>query len=212
MTIKLEDTWIWDKAKELYNESPGFIRAYHTFQHAQDVLNRVDEVERTIGFVDYESVRVAALFHDVVYIPGSTDSEHLSAKVMVDIMTDPNHGLPHITLGDVERARSLIIFTNNHMSHRNFYTEWDTMLFLDCDMLGFGLGWDEYQKNNDEIDREFRSAKNFNEEKYKKGRIEFLKSLYQKGIFRSPYFRKLYENKALLNLQRYLRDYFGVTV
>lgn len=207
MHIKLEDTPIWDKVRTMYEESPGFVRAYHTFQHAQDVLNRVDEVQRSIGFVNYNAARIAALFHDVVYIPNSSYNEHESSRVMMDLMTN----IPGVSTSDIYQARSLIIFTSNHTANQGFYSEWDTMLFLDCDLLGFGLSWEEYLKNNDQIDREFRSAKNFDERRYNSERIEFLKTLYRKGVFRSPYFRKLYEEKALSNIRNYLKE-LGIIV
>lgn len=206
--LKLEETPIWDTVRELYKGHPDFPRAYHNFQHAQDVLDRVDQVQNDIGFINYEAVRIAALFHDVVYIPGNPDNELESARVMMDMLISRDDIMP----SETSTAYSLIVFTNNHMSPRRFYAEWDTMLFLDCDMLGFGLDWDIYQKNNDDIDLEFRSAKNFNEEKYTAGRIKFLKALYEKGVFRSPYFQKKYEEKALANLRQYLKQEFGVTV
>lgn len=77
---------------------------------------------------------------------------------------------------------------------------------MDCDMLGFASVWSVFKQNNIDIDKEFASMPNFDESKYAEGRLNFLMSIYKKGIFRSPYMRRLHEDKALRNLRWYLTE------
>src|SRR5262245_1783944 len=76
-TIALDEhSPIWKRAEALYAEG---VRGYHSFQHALDVLDRVDKVQRNIGFMDHDAVRFAALYHDAVYVAGAMDNEYQSA-------------------------------------------------------------------------------------------------------------------------------------
>lgn len=201
-----EGSVLWNEAKKLYNRGP---RAYHTFDHATEVLKRVGWVEHAVGFVDPDAARLAALYHDAVYVIGSADNESKSADEMWRVVYDSIPEGEPITkeLNDcVDKAAALINATAHHTTHLGFFTDWDSMLFLDCDMLGFASDWDEFQSNNRNIDKEFSMSVSFNAEKYAEGRIAFLNALYRKGIFRSPYIRKLYEKQAKDNLRRYLTE------
>lgn len=197
-----EDSVIWANAKKLYGIGR---RVYHTFQHAQDVLHRVEWVEDEIGFINPEAARLAALFHDAVYVIGSSDNESLSARCMTRIVYDNTISVLSEELASCIYAATVMIrATAQHMTHQEFFTDWDTMLFMDCDMFGFAMSWDEFQKNNAGIDAEFKLGAGYNQEKYEVQRIKFLTTLYNKGIFRSPYFRKKYEERALYNIREYL--------
>jgi predicted metal-dependent HD superfamily phosphohydrolase len=198
---------LWTKAEELYARGP---RAYHKFSHAEDVLERVEMVERDIGFMNYEAVRLAALFHDATYVAGNKNNEAVSANQMRNAVYSLKQYNTYVAPADltwtVSVASDLILSTAEHTSHQHSITVWDTVLLMDCDVLGFAEEWPTFQKNNDDIEFEFVALGNFDSEKYRQGRIKFLMALYDKGIFRSPYFRKAYEEKALINIRAALRE------
>lgn len=204
-----EGSDIWNLAQGLYSE--GF-RAYHTFDHAKDVLARVERVETDIGFMSPDAVRLAALFHDAVYVVGADDNETRSALTMTRILYDNIQATlseefeQRMKFGQcVDKAAVLIRATSQHLTHREFYTDWDTMLFLDCDVRGFAtLSWDKFSASAKAIEAEYASMAGFNPEEYKEGRVKFLTTMYRKGVFRSPYFRKNYEKVALDNIREHL--------
>lgn len=199
-----EDSKVWDQAKKLYDEGP---RAYHTFRHAQDVLHRVDGIEDEIGFMNPDAARLAAVFHDATYVIGASDNELLSANAMMRVVYDYTTSAKGEELDKcLDDASILIRATSHHLTHQRFYLDWDSMLFMDCDMFGFASPWDKFQQNNADIDAEFKMGAGYDPEKYKEGRTKFLTTLYHKGIFRSPYFRKKYEKQALYNIREYLAD------
>ncbi|WP_329328239.1 hypothetical protein [Streptomyces luteogriseus] len=54
-------------------------RRYHTVEHLAAVLDRVDELERYAH--DPDVVRLAAWFHDAVYLPDRSENEERSARL-----------------------------------------------------------------------------------------------------------------------------------
>lgn len=195
--LPLESSKVWVRAQGLYAKGH---RSYHTFQHAIDVLTRVDKISKLIGFHNYDAVRVAALFHDSIYVVGKADNEEMSAVVMKKEM----HAAYEMTeeiLQVIDDAHSLILATGRHMTHKRFYDDWDTMLFMDCDILGLAQDWETFQKNSQDIKSEFTSSTGFTEAEYETGRTNFLTNLYRKGIFRSPYFKMRYEDSAKANIK-----------
>lgn len=199
---------VWAHAKQLYSVGR---RGYHRFEHALDVLERVKMVEEEIGFLNYEAVQLAALFHDAVYVAGAKDNEQKSVNELNSFFMSGAGG-PDVMMDDflniVARAASLIMDTAEHMNPD--YTEnWDSMLFMDCDVLGFAENWEQFQKQNEDIKYEYGDDVNLM--MYAQGRIKFLTALFDKGVFRSPYFIKRYEERALLNIKASLRE-LGVSL
>lgn len=202
--MKLESSDAWGIAQELYKVGPRF---YHTFDHARHVLWRADDFARIVGYHNYAAVRVAALFHDAVYRIGAPphENEMNSAEEMKKAMYKA-YPVTAELINIIDDAHELIMATSLHMTHQRFFHGWDTMLFMDCDMLGFADSWHQFKQSNEKIDEEFACMENYDPEKYKVGRIKFLEDLAKKGVFRSPYIRSLYEETALNNIQRHLKE------
>lgn len=203
-TIDLSENGpIWNAAKELYSVGK---RAYHTFDHALDVLERVNCAHNDIGFMNIQAARLAALFHDAVYDTTNlpAENEEQSALAMQKVV-QAHWGV--WTIGEemdaIRPATLLIRATAQHMSPQSTYTDWDTVLFLDCDVLGFAEQWDQFKKQNEDIAYEYNIV---DPEAYKQGRIRFLSALYNKGVFRSPYFKMTYEALAKQNIARSLQE------
>jgi predicted metal-dependent HD superfamily phosphohydrolase len=191
----------------MYSETP---RGYHSFSHALDVLERVDRMDEVVGFVNLGAARLAALFHDATYVAGDASNEAASAVRMAFAVYDNYRPAEVYKL--VAAASRLIEATAQHMAPQDFFTDWDTMLFLDCDMLGFAETGeldhqDKFDHQQGQIELEFRYAlgARFDQNAYDDGRLKFLTALRAKGVFRSP-FVKLpgsdHEARALGNISR----------
>lgn len=202
-----EGSALWSYAEALYKRGR---RAYHTFQHAKDVLERVERVEKELGFFNYEAARMAALYHDAIYVAGSKTNEMDSANELSEFLFTKRNEL---TKEDVHRvlpqAVCLIEDTAHHLDSQDYTENWDTILFMDCDILGFAEAWETFKKQNDDIAYEYGEAATT--EEYKQGRIKFLSHLYKKGVFRSPYFKKNFEDRAIMNIRGALQE-LGVEV
>lgn len=200
MIYTTEGSPLWVAAKEMYSRG---LRGYHNFDHALDVLERVEMIQGEIGFVNYEAVRLAALFHDAVYTAGETDNEFRSVIAMKEKAREV-YNITDAVSEQLIQADNLIMATSQHMVPNSVFRDWDTMLFLDCDVLGFAENWEQFKRQSELIAFEYGDYART--EAYKEGRIKFLKALYKKGVFRSPYFKKHYEERALLNINASLKE------
>lgn len=203
-----EGSAVWEHAKSLYQEGR---RAYHTFQHALDVLERVEKVEKELGFFNYQAARLAALYHDAIYVAGSKTNELDSANAMNEFFFTGKAG-DNVMMKDIHtilsQAICLIEDTAHHMDPQDYTENWDTILFMDCDVLGFAEPWETFKKQNDDIAYEYGVV---DADAYNQGRVKFLAALYKKGVFRSPYFKKHFEDSAIMNIRGALQQ-LGVEV
>ncbi len=189
------NTPLWDAAEKLYSVGR---RAYHNFQHAVDVFKRVQLMDGHLGLQNPQAMYLAALFHDAIYTHGDLENEIKSAIAMEEAAME--HGVHSMIR---HQAYALILATSHHMAPQNYTSDWDTMIFMDCDVMGFAENWDQYAKQNEDI---LFEANPQDMEKYNQGRKAFLTKLMDKGVFRSPYFRKTYEDRALRNITRSLKE------
>ncbi|XXZ16127.1 hypothetical protein WMF18_16060 [Sorangium sp. So ce315] len=186
---------LWRAVCTAYGE-PG--RAYHNLDHVRDVLARVGEIARDVGWRRPREVFLAALFHDAVYEPGRHDNEARSAELAREAIA---RWLPdeQIDAGLVER---LILLTARHGALAPADVDGEEALFLDCDMAILGsdpAAFDAYDRG---IAAEYSAVP---PELYAAGRRRFFeKLLAAERIFLSPYFRARLEERARDNLRRKL--------
>src|SRR5258708_7280841 len=109
-------------------------RAYHDIHHVEEVIRRFAEVARDVGWQRPREVYLALLFHDAVYVPGSTDNETQSAELARDLVA---RYLPDPTL-DRDRIAQLILLTCAHGKLSPSDVDPEAALFLDCDMAILG--------------------------------------------------------------------------
>lgn len=193
---------LWQRAEKHYKVGR---RAYHTFQHALDVLHRVEQVDRDLGFVHYDEARVAALYHDAVYVPGASYyNEMNSADLFKKDVIETETPFDSVFVGRVEQ---LIINTAHHMGDLNLMYGWDTVLFLDCDMLGFAETPAKFKQQNFDIEFEDDPT---DKTAYAAKRLAFFTKLYKRGVFRSPYIKRHYEERALSNLKTAIEELRGI--
>src|SRR5262245_50900167 len=114
-----------DEARRAY-ASEG--RAYHTFDHVEELFGWLDEVARDVGFQRPLEVSLAALFHDAVYEPGKSDNEARSAELASASIAR------HALAANTERVVELILWTARHGSIDRVSIDAEAALFLDADM------------------------------------------------------------------------------
>ncbi|WP_437737626.1 HD domain-containing protein [Sorangium sp. So ce1335] len=186
---------LWRTVCAAYGE-PG--RAYHDLVHVREVLCRVGEVARDVGWRRPREVFLAALFHDAVYEPGRHDSEARSAALAREAVSRwlPAEGL------DEALIERLILLTARHGALGPADVDEEEALFLDCDMAILGsdpAAFDAYDRG---IAAEYSAVP---PELYAAGRRRFFERLLAaEHIFLSPYFRARLEGRARDNLRRKL--------
>jgi hypothetical protein len=85
-------------------------RYYHTLRHAVAVYGHLENLHQIVGLGMPHEVGAAALYHDIIYIPGSAANEDESALALVHDIDD----LALHRLVDTDRTSYLIWLTKFH--------------------------------------------------------------------------------------------------
>lgn len=187
----------WEALRAAYATPP---RAYHNFDHVQEVLRHYDEVAAGPGWRQPREVHLSVLYHDAIYEPGRRDNETRSAGLARE------HIARWLYAGiDADRVAELIELTARHgmMQPEEFAgdTAEDTRLFLDCDMAILGAepaAFDAYDRG---IASEYRG--HVPGWLFRTNRRRFLKGLLaRERIFLSDFFHARYDLQARSNLRR----------
>lgn len=194
--------------KTHYTQGP--VRAYHTYEHAIDVLTEAIIVHFHTPWEKPREVLAAALYHDAIYVPGAKDNEDLSAELAVEELTE--HGFEAEL--DLQHVARLIEVTALHFKKGEKFTE-DEGRFLDCDIAGFGSPYEVFEARNGDIDTEFyaaaaRSSGALTQEKLYGRRAAWLTNvLKHEFIFHSERGRALYEERARENIKRIIEERYS---
>lgn len=181
-------------------------RAYHNFDHVQEVGRHYDSVAAAIGWTQPREVQLAVLYHDAIYEPGRRDNEARSAALAVEHIGRwwPQAGI------DAPRVADLINFTARHGQFvpADFGDDAladDARLFLDCDMAILGAepaAFDAYDRG---IAAEYRG--HMPAWLFKLNRRRFLKALLAKErIYLSDFFHARLDAQARSNLRRAINE------
>lgn len=180
-------------------------RAYHNWEHVQEVLRHYGDVVHGPGWSRPLEVWLAVLYHDAVHDPRRRDNEARSARLAV---AEIGRWLPGAGL-DRDRVSTLIELTARHGQHApgDFGTgpdADDTRHFLDCDMAILGAEPDAFDAYDRGIAAEYRGR--VPGWLFRRNRRRFLESLLQQPrIFLSDFFHERYDGRARGNLQRHLQ-------
>lgn len=176
--------------KERHGEEAG--RYYHTWDHALDVIAAVTRLPLQYGETRQAHL-LAALFHDVIYVPGAKDNEERSATMLADLCP-----------GSSSRAlaNDLILATTTHGSATRRNTQvrfWD---FLDCDILGIAEPcWPLAVQVDWSVRAELIGA--YGEEAVQAGRGDFLRNwLTEPSVFLGEFYGATHEWQARVNIHR----------
>ena len=166
-------------------------RRYHGLDHLRDCLARLDEAPATAEVRDL--AEAALWYHDVVYRPGASDNEALSAKLARDALLSTG-ALPE----QAEEVARLVRLTDHTAPAEDDLGA----LVCDVDLSILGRSAGEYEEYEHRIREEYRHVP---EPLYRAGRARVLAGLLRRHpLFRSDHFRQRFEGQARLNLRRSL--------
>lgn len=167
-------------------------RHYHNLDHVATMLQTAAEYKDQT--TDYDAVRFAIWFHDVVYKALKDNNEEKSAKLAVKQLKKidfPAHR--------IQKVSDLILKTKTHMI-RDEHEDFDTQLLLDVDLMTLGAEFNDYKEYTLKIRKEYRLVPN---KVYRVGRqkvlLHFLKA---PEIYRTETFRSKYEQQARDNMKK----------
>ncbi|WP_019961591.1 HD domain-containing protein [Woodsholea maritima] len=166
-------------------------RHYHTLRHIVSLLEGARDLRD--HFENWDAVRLAIVFHDVIYDVAKFDNEHQSALLLAEMLGEYIDGEVLI------QAQRTIEATQRHVA-----TPWsDTNLVIDLDMAIMGQPWPVYARYLEAVRAEYVPI--YGEEMYRQGRMAlFLEPTLQKpSIFLTAPFTAL-DDQAHANILREL--------
>lgn len=177
-------------SKKIAAEYQAENRAYHNFEHIENLLSFLKQHEAEIN--DLAGVKFAAWFHDVVYDTEAKDNEEKSAQYAQDYLEQL--GIPQ---GIIAHVVALIQATIKHEMIEN---DFDSAIFLDGDLAILGSSEQNYDKYAAKIRKEYAWVP---DEEYKAGRKKILESfLNRPRIYFTEEAGKELEQQARRNIVR----------
>ena len=163
-------------------------RRYHTLDHLTAVLDRVDELE---GYADDpDVVRLAAWFHDAVYLPERSENEERSARLAERAL--PEAGVPAGRTAEVARLVRLTV------SHDPADDDRDGQVLCDADLAVLASPPSAYAAYTAAVRAEYHFVPN---DAFRGGRAAVLRQLLSlPRLFRTPHGRREWEATARHNL------------
>ncbi|MEU2438968.1 hypothetical protein ABZ595_22730 [Streptomyces rubradiris] len=163
-------------------------RHYHTVAHLTAVLDHVDTLERYAA--DPDVVRLAAWFHDAVYLPERSENEERSARLAERAL--PEAGLPDAKTAEVARLVRLTV------GHDPAGDDPDGQVLCDADLAILAAPPSAYAGYTAAIREEYHFVPN---DAFRTGRSEVLRQLLGlPRLFHTPYGREHWEATARYNL------------
>lgn len=176
--------------RQLHNAYHEPQRHYHTMLHIEQCIGMFDDCKSLAS--DADSLELAVWFHDVIFEPDQADNERRSADLYLELSQgvhdDERRGL-------VER---LIMAT---LHNGDSLADHDAVYMVDIDLSSFGLSWEAFLEDSQNLRRE---SAHLEDSEYYRRKKEFQARLLQKQRFyQSDYFTERLEKQARSNLARY---------
>jgi predicted metal-dependent HD superfamily phosphohydrolase len=170
-------------------------RHYHTLTHIAELLQLLDEDK---GASDSDAMKLAILFHDVMYDPASRDNEEESAELATQRLAAL--GLPAPFVAKVDR----FIRATRHSLPPRQHDDPDLNLLLDLDLSILASSPDRYRAYARAIRKEYQAVP---QDIFAAGRRQMLEGfLARKQIYLTEQFRALFEAPARANLIAELKE------
>lgn len=183
---KTEPGSIWDALDIHYSERH---RYYHTTDHIAHCLRELDLARDQIPHPD--RVEMGIWFHDIIYEPGKEDNEARSADFFRKRATGA------MDSEFVVAVEELILAT----THRTMPVGPDRGFICDIDLSSFGLPWEGYMRDTENLRRELQVS----DEEYDPKKRRFLEAMLSRPkIFVTDSFNARYEEQARTNIRRLL--------
>ena len=173
---------------EMYSES---WRSYHNISHIEACLKYFDRCRDQADCE--EAIELAIWFHDCIYVVGAGDNE---ARSRDWFLQRSNGVLPDSLRNTVDE---LIMDT----SHRTKPESEDGKLLADIDLTSFGLPWEQYLADGENVQHEFNYSENAAISGNKSGFLKYLAA--RQCIYYSPYYLKNFEKSAQNNISTHLK-------
>ncbi|MFI6037708.1 hypothetical protein ACIBBD_26725 [Streptomyces sp. NPDC051315] len=164
-------------------------RRYHTLTHLTAVLDHIDTLAAYAD--DPDVVRLAAWFHDAVYLPDRSENEERSARVAERAL--PEAGLPDTKTAEVARLVRLTV------THDPADDDRDGQVLCDADLAILAAPPSSYAAYTAAVREEYHFVPN---EAFREGRAEILRQLLAlPRLFRTPHGAREWEATARYNLR-----------
>jgi predicted metal-dependent HD superfamily phosphohydrolase len=163
-------------------------RRYHTLAHLAAVLDHIDVLEKYAD--DPDVVRLAAWFHDAVYLPDRSENEERSARLAERAL--PETGVPAVTATEVARLVRLTVTHDPADDDRN------GQVLCDADLAILAAPPSVYAAYTAAVREEYHFVPN---EAFREGRATILRQLLDlPRLFHTPYGQAEWEATARYNL------------
>ncbi|AXE86776.1 hypothetical protein [Streptomyces sp. Go-475] len=164
-------------------------RHYHTVAHLAAVLDRVDVLEEYAR--DPDVVRLAAWFHDAVYLPDRSENEERSARLAERALAEA--GVPAAKTAEVARLVRLTV------GHDPADDDPDGQVLCDADLAILASPPSRYAAYTAAVREEYHFVPN---DAFRAGRAAVLRQLLGlPRLFRTPYGAAEWEATARYNLR-----------
>lgn len=163
-------------------------RRYHTVAHLTAVLDHIDVLEKYAD--DPALVRLAAWFHDAVYLPDRSENEERSARLAERAL--PEAGVPEEGTAEVARLVRLTV------THAPTADDRNGQVLCDADLAILASCPDTYAAYTAAVREEYAFVP---DEAFRAGRAAVLRQLLDlPRLFRTPYGTQEWEERARENL------------
>ncbi|MFF8674587.1 hypothetical protein [Streptomyces sp. NPDC015242] len=163
-------------------------RRYHTAGHLAAVLDRVDDLQEYAR--DPDVVRLAAWFHDAVYLPDRSENEERSARLAERALAEA--GVPDAKTAEVARLVRLTV------THDPADDDPDGQVLCDADLAVLASPPSAYAAYTAAVREEYHFVPN---DAFRAGRAAILRQLLGlPRLFRTPYGAEHWEATARYNL------------
>ncbi|MGC0331184.1 putative metal-dependent HD superfamily phosphohydrolase [Streptomyces sp. SAI-170] len=164
-------------------------RHYHTLAHLVAVLDHVDTLERYAA--DADVVRLAAWFHDAVYLPDRSENEDRSARLAERAL--PEAGVSDAKTAEVARLVRLTV------THDPGEEDFDGQVLCDADLAVLASPPSAYAAYTAAVREEYHFVPN---DAFRTGRSDILRQLLDlPRLFHTPFGQKHWEATARYNLR-----------
>lgn len=181
----------WKELAALYTDSS---RHYHTLDHIDHFYEELLLCQNDLQ--NWESVFLAMVYHDVVYVATNRDNEEKSAEMAARHLRRMGFDEAFIAT-----CNQLIMATKSHKPTGNQTID----LFIDADMSILGLPLERYKRYVQQVHQEYSMVPNFAAR-----RKVFLNTILKTDrIFITPFFFNRYEKAARYNLEQELTNFKG---
>ncbi|MEE1722311.1 hypothetical protein PUR58_04845 [Streptomyces sp. JV186] len=166
-------------------------RAYHTVAHLTAVLDRIDLLAAHSYAEDIELVRLAAWFHDAVYLPERDNNEERSARLA-------ERALAELGL-DERRVAEVVRLVRLTLSHDPADADGNGAVLCDADLGVLAGSPEEYAAYASAVRTEYGFVEG---ETFRAVRAELLLQMLERpALFRTEYGHRHWEEQARQNLR-----------